>query len=61
MELVGSRFGDSVVRDLRAASLPLRPLAGVGLSSIGADAGPVGAAALVLHDACAPGMQRLSL
>jgi hypothetical protein len=35
-------------------------LARVELASIGADAGPVGAAALVLHDACAPGMQKLS-
>ena len=61
VELVGPRFGDSVVRALRAASLPVRPLARVELSSIGADAGPVGAAALVLHDAYAPGMQRLSL
>jgi predicted NBD/HSP70 family sugar kinase len=61
VELVGSRFGDSVVRAPRAASLQVRPLARVELSSIGADAGPVGAAALVLHDAYAPGMQRLSL
>jgi predicted NBD/HSP70 family sugar kinase len=61
VELVGPRFRDSVVRALRAASLPVRPLARVELSSIGADAGPVGAAALVLHDAYAPSMQRLSL
>ena len=61
VELVGPRFRDSVVRALRATSLPVRPLVRVELSSIGADAGPVGAAALVLHDAYAPSMQRLSL
>jgi predicted NBD/HSP70 family sugar kinase len=61
VELVGPRFGDSVVRALRAASLPGRPLDRVELSSIGADAGQVGAAVLVLRDAYAPGMQRLSL
>ena len=61
VELVGSRFEDSVVRALHATSLPVRPLARVELSPIGADAGPVGAAALVLHEAYAPSMQRLSL
>jgi predicted NBD/HSP70 family sugar kinase len=61
VELVGPRLEDAVVHALRAASLPVRPPARVELSSIGADAGPVGAAALVLHDAYAPSMQRLSL
>jgi predicted NBD/HSP70 family sugar kinase len=61
VELVGSRFEDSVVRALHATSLPVRPLTRVELSPIGADAGPVGAAALVLHEAYAPSMQRLSL
>lgn len=61
VELVGARFKESVVRTLHDTSLPVRPLARVELSSIGADAGPVGAAALVLHDTYAPSMQRLSL
>jgi len=59
--LVGARFAASVVRGLQDTSLPVRPVARVELSSIGADAGPVGAAALVLHDTYAPSMQRLSL
>ncbi len=61
VELVGDRFRESVVRALHDTSLPVRPLARVEISSIGADAGPVGAAALVLHDTYAPSMQRLSL
>jgi predicted NBD/HSP70 family sugar kinase len=61
VELVGDRFRESVVRALHDTSLTVRPLARVEISSIGADAGPVGAAALVLHDTYAPSMQRLSL
>ena len=61
VDLLGDQFREGVVRALRAASLPGRPVPRVEISSIGADAGPVGAAALVLHEAYAPGPQRLSL
>ncbi|MGH3085898.1 MAG: ROK family transcriptional regulator, partial [Rubrobacteraceae bacterium] len=46
--LLGERFKESAVRILRDSAFPRRPLARVEVSAIGADAGPVGAAALVL-------------
>ena len=61
VELFGPLFKGSVVLALSASSLPSRPLPRVEISSAGADAGPLGAATLVLHDTYAPGMSQLSL
>ncbi|WP_165874133.1 ROK family transcriptional regulator [Rubrobacter taiwanensis] len=61
VEMLGDLFRESILAALRASSLPSRPLPKVELSAAGADAGPVGAAALVLHDTYAPSMQTLSL
>ncbi len=60
-KLLGPLFKESVILALRASSLPSRPLARVEISSAGDDAGPVGAATLVLHDTYTPSMSRLSL
>jgi hypothetical protein len=41
--------------------MPTKPLPPVKSSAFGADAGAIGAATLVLHDAYAPSMQLLNL
>lgn len=60
-ELLGDVFKEAVISVVQNSALPGRPAPDVELSSLGADAGPVGAATLVLHDLYAPGLQRLSL
>lgn len=60
-EILGESFREATVRALQTSALPSRPVAEVELSTLGAEAGPVGAAALVLHDLYAPSVQRLSL
>jgi predicted NBD/HSP70 family sugar kinase len=59
--LVGAPFKEAMERTLPISSMPNKPLPRVELSALDSDAaGPIGAAALVLHDAYSPSVRRLS-
>jgi len=60
-ELLGPPLKEAISEVLWASSPPNKPLPRVGLSSLGANAGPVGAASLVYQGFYAPSTGRLSL
>jgi predicted NBD/HSP70 family sugar kinase len=61
LHLLGDSFVDALVLEIPKSAMPTKPLPPVKSSSFGADAGVIGAATLVLHDAYAPNMQLLNL
>jgi predicted NBD/HSP70 family sugar kinase len=61
LHLLGDSFVDALVLEIPKSAMPTKPLPPVKSSSFGADAGVIGAATLVLHDAYAPSMQLLNL
>ena len=58
---LGDSFVQTLVLEIPKSAMPTKPLPPVKSSSFGADAGVIGAATLVLHDAYAPSMQLLNL
>jgi predicted NBD/HSP70 family sugar kinase len=61
LRLLGDDFVEILVREIPKSAIPSKPLPPVKSSSFGADAGVVGAATLVLHDAYSPSLQLLNL
>jgi predicted NBD/HSP70 family sugar kinase len=61
LQLLGDSFVETMVLEIRKSAMPSKPLPPVKRSSLGADAGVIGAATLVLHNAYAPSLQLLSL
>jgi predicted NBD/HSP70 family sugar kinase len=61
LHLLGNSFVDALVLEIPKSAMPTKPLPPVKSSSFGADAGVIGAATLVLHDAYAPSLQLLNL
>jgi predicted NBD/HSP70 family sugar kinase len=61
LHLLGDSFVDALVLEIPKSAMPTKPLPPVKSSSFGADAGVIGAATLVLHDAYAPSLQLLNL
>jgi predicted NBD/HSP70 family sugar kinase len=61
LHLLGDSFVDALVLEIPNSAMPTKPLPPVKSSSFGADAGVIGAATLVLHDAYAPSLQLLNL
>jgi predicted NBD/HSP70 family sugar kinase len=58
---LGDNFVETLVLEIPKSAMPTKPLPPVKSSSFGADAGVIGAATLVLHDAYAPSLQLLNL
>jgi predicted NBD/HSP70 family sugar kinase len=58
---LGDSFVETLVLEIPKSAMPTKPLPPVKSSSFGADAGVIGAATLVLHDAYAPSLQLLNL
>jgi predicted NBD/HSP70 family sugar kinase len=58
---LGESFVETLVLEIPKSAMPTKPLPPVKSSSFGADAGAIGAATLVLHDAYAPSLQLLNL
>jgi predicted NBD/HSP70 family sugar kinase len=58
---LGDSFVETLVLEIPKSAMPSKPLPPVKSSSFGADAGVIGAATLVLHDAYAPSLQLLNL
>ena len=58
---LGDSFVETMVLEIPNSAMPTKPLPPVKSSSFGADAGVIGAATLVLHDAYAPSLQLLNL
>jgi hypothetical protein len=58
---LGDSFVETLVLEIPKSAMPTKPLPPVKSSSFGADAGAIGAATLVLHDAYAPSPQLLNL
>jgi predicted NBD/HSP70 family sugar kinase len=61
LHLLGDSFVETLVLEIPKSAMPTKPLPAVKSSSFGADAGVIGAATLVLHDAYAPSLQLLNL
>jgi predicted NBD/HSP70 family sugar kinase len=61
LHLLGDSFVEMLVQEIPKSAMPTKPLPRVKSSSFGADAGVIGAATLVLHDAYAPSLQLLNL
>jgi len=61
LQLLGDSFVETMVLEIRKSAMPSKPLPPVKRSSLGADAGVIGAATLVLHNAYAPSLQLLNL
>jgi predicted NBD/HSP70 family sugar kinase len=61
LQLLGDSFVDTMIVEIGKSAMPSKPLPLVKRSSLGADAGAIGAATLVLHDAYAPSLQLLNL
>jgi predicted NBD/HSP70 family sugar kinase len=61
LHLLGAGFAETLVLEIPKSAMPTKPLPPVKSSAFGADAGAIGAATLVLHDAYAPSMQLLNL
>jgi predicted NBD/HSP70 family sugar kinase len=60
-ESLGTHFRAAVERRLASIRAPRLPAVAVEVSGLGADAGPVGAASMILHDILAPKIDRLLL
>jgi predicted NBD/HSP70 family sugar kinase len=58
---LGDSFVETLILEIPKSAMPTKPLPPVKSSSFGADAGVIGAATLVLHDAYAPSLQLLNL
>jgi predicted NBD/HSP70 family sugar kinase len=58
---LGKPFIDGIVSQLPRCLMPTRPQPRYEISALGPDAGPIGAAVLVLHGVFAPSLQLLSL
>ena len=58
---LGDSFVETLVLEIPKSAMPTKPLPPVKSPSFGADAGAIGAATLVLHDAYAPSLQLLNL
>ena len=61
LQKLGDSFVETLVLEIPKSAMPTKPLPPVKSSSFGADAGVIGAATLVLHDAYAPSLQLLNL
>jgi predicted NBD/HSP70 family sugar kinase len=61
LQKLGDNFVETLVLEIPKSAMPSKPLPPVKSSSFGADAGVIGAATLVLHDAYAPSVQLLNL
>ena len=61
LQKLGDSFVETLVQEIPKSAMPTKPLPPVKSSSFGADAGVIGAATLVLHDAYAPSLQLLNL
>jgi predicted NBD/HSP70 family sugar kinase len=61
LHLLGAGFVETLILEIPKSAMPTKPLPPVKSSVFGADAGAIGAATLVLHDAYAPSMQLLNL
>jgi ROK family len=61
LQLLGDRFVETIILEIGKSAMPSKPLPPVRRSSLGASAGAIGAATLVLHDAYAPRLQLLNL
>jgi predicted NBD/HSP70 family sugar kinase len=61
LHVLGDSFVETLVLEIPKSAMPTKPLPAVKSSSFGADAGVIGAATLVLHDAYAPSLQLLNL
>lgn len=61
LQKLGDGFVETLVLEIPKSAMPSKPLPPVKSSSFGADAGVIGAATLVLHDAYAPSLQLLNL
>lgn len=61
LQKLGDSFVETMVLEIPKSAMPTKPLPPVKSSSFGADAGVIGAATLVLHDAYAPSLQLLNL
>jgi predicted NBD/HSP70 family sugar kinase len=61
LQILGDSFVETMVLEIGKSAMPSKPLPPVKRSSLGADAGVIGAATLVLHNAYAPSLQLLNL
>src|SRR6201987_702844 len=61
LQKLGDSFVETLVLEIPKSAMPTKPLPPVKSSSFGADAGVIGAATLVLHDAYSPSLQLLNL
>jgi predicted NBD/HSP70 family sugar kinase len=61
LQKLGDSFVETLVLEIPKSAMPTKPLPPVKSSSFGADAGVIGAATLVLHDAYAPSLRLLNL
>ena len=57
LQKLGDSFVETLVLEIPKSAMPTKPLPPVKSSSFGADAGVIGAATLVLHDAYAPSLR----
>lgn len=61
LESLGDDFVEQLIEEIPNSAMPSKPLPTIKRSALGADAGAIGAAALVLHEAYAPRIQLLNL
>ena len=61
LQVLGDSFVETMILEIGKSAMPSKPLPPVKRSSLGADAGVIGAATLVLHNAYAPSLQLLNL
>jgi predicted NBD/HSP70 family sugar kinase len=61
LESLGNDFVEQLIEEIPNSAMPSKPLPTIKRSALGADAGAIGAAALVLHEAYAPRIQLLNL
>jgi predicted NBD/HSP70 family sugar kinase len=61
LQLLGDDFMKQVIEEIPKSAMPSKPMPSIRRSSLGVNAGAIGAATLVLHDAYSPSIQRLNL